>query len=84
MDLFNKGFFAFAAYNAGPAQIANLRREAAAQGLNPNIWFNNVERVASERIGLQTVNYVGNIYKYYIAYQLAMADLEARKKARGT
>ncbi len=82
MDKLNKGLFAFASYNAGPARIASLRKEAAKRGLDPNVWFNNVEIVASEKIGRETVTYVANIYKYYIAYKLITEDLEARKKAR--
>src|SRR5262249_7144039 len=57
-------FFAFASYNAGPGKVASLRREAKAQGLDPNKWFNNVELVAAKRIGRETVTYVSNIYKY--------------------
>ena len=82
MDKLNKGLFAFASYNAGPARIASLRKEAAKRGLDPNVWFNNVEIVASEKIGRETVTYVANIYKYYIAYKLITEDAEARKKAR--
>ena len=70
MDKLNKGLFAFAAYNAGPGRIQSLRKEAAKRGLDPNKWFNNVEIVASEKIGRETVTYVSNIYKYYIAYKL--------------
>ena len=80
MDALNKGLFAFAAYNAGPARIRQLRAEAAKRGLNSNLWFNNVERIASERIGRETVTYVSNIYKYYIAYRLAMDEMEQRKQ----
>jgi membrane-bound lytic murein transglycosylase MltF len=80
MDPLNKGLFAFAAYNAGPNRIKQLRSEAAKRGLNPNLWFNHVERIASERIGRETVTYVSNIYKYYIAYRLAMEELEQRKQ----
>jgi membrane-bound lytic murein transglycosylase MltF len=82
MDRLNRGLFAFAAYNAGPARIAGLRKEAAKRGLDPNVWFNNVEVVASEKIGRETVTYVSNIYKYYIAYKLITEDFEARQKAR--
>jgi membrane-bound lytic murein transglycosylase MltF len=82
MDRLNKGLFAFAAYNAGPGRVRQLRKEAASRGLNPNIWFNNVERVASERIGRETVTYVGNIYKYYVAYRLALDELEERRKVK--
>jgi membrane-bound lytic murein transglycosylase MltF len=70
IDDLNKGLFAFAAYNAGPATVASLRAEAARRHLDPNVWFNNVELVAAEKIGRQTVSYVRNIYKYYIAYKL--------------
>jgi membrane-bound lytic murein transglycosylase MltF len=70
----DKGLFAFAAYNAGPARIRSLRNEAAARGLDANVWFNNVERIASERIGRETVTYVSNIYKYYVAYLLVQGE----------
>jgi membrane-bound lytic murein transglycosylase MltF len=78
MDRLNKGLFAFASYNAGPGRIRGLRAEARRQGLDPNVWFNNVERVASARIGRETVQYVSNIYKYYVAYQLACAENPGR------
>jgi len=83
MDRLNKGLFAFASYNAGPARIRQLRRLAAARGLDPNIWFNNVERIASEKIGRETVQYVSNIYKYYVAYTLAAGELAERQKSKG-
>ncbi len=70
MDDLNKILFAFAAYNAGPGRVRQLRKQAAAQGLNPNVWTENVEMVAAARIGPETVTYVSNIYKYYIAYKL--------------
>ncbi len=69
MDELNSNLFAIAAYNAGPARVAKLRKEAASKGLDPDVWFNNVEVVASLRIGRETVQYVGNIYKYYIVYK---------------
>jgi membrane-bound lytic murein transglycosylase MltF len=81
MTRVNKGLFAFASYNAGPARIRQLRQEAAKRGLDPNVWFNNVEVVAAERIGSETVTYVSNIYKYYVAYTLVSEDM-ARQKAR--
>jgi membrane-bound lytic murein transglycosylase MltF len=81
MTKLDKALFAFASYNAGPARIQRLRQEAARRGLNPNIWFNNVEYVAAEKIGRETVTYVSNIYKYYIAYQLIMESQLARKAA---
>ena len=83
MDRVNKMLFAFAAYNAGPGRIAQLRRETAERGLDPNVWFNNVEIVTARRIGAQTVQYVSNIYKYYVAYKLITDAEEERAKAMG-
>jgi membrane-bound lytic murein transglycosylase MltF len=83
MDRLNKGLFTFASYNAGPARVRQLRKEAQAEGLDPNVWFNNVEHIAAKRIGRETVTYVSNIYKYYVAYTLAMEQLLERKKASG-
>jgi membrane-bound lytic murein transglycosylase MltF len=86
MDELNKGLMTLASYNAGPGRLRQLRREAEKRGLNPNVWFGNVERVASERVGRETVQYVGNIYKYYVAYRLALEQREERDKlkTRGT
>jgi membrane-bound lytic murein transglycosylase MltF len=72
----------FAAYNAGPGRVSQLRREAAKRGLDPNVWFGNVERIASERIGRETVTYVSNIYKYYVAYRLLSAQMDRRNAAK--
>ena len=82
MDKLNKGLFAFAAYNAGPGRISQLRSQAAKRGLNPNVWFNNVEVIAAEKIGRETVTYVSNIYKYYIAYKLITEEMEDRRKMK--
>jgi membrane-bound lytic murein transglycosylase MltF len=68
--------FSFAAYNAGPARVAKLRKEAAAMGLDPNRWFYNVEVVAAKRIGRETVNYVRNIFKYHVVYRQSLAQGE--------
>ncbi len=81
IDPQNKLLLSFAAYNAGPAKIAKLRNEAAAQGLDPNKWFRNVERVAAKRIGRETVQYVSNIYKYWIAYSMIVERDKTRQKA---
>jgi len=78
----DKELFAFASYNAGPAKVASLRRQAASSGLNANKWFNNVELIAAKRIGRETVTYVSNIYKYYLAYQLMAQGQENRQAAR--
>ena len=80
MDNLNKALMTFAAYNAGPSRLRQLGREAKERGLDPNVWFGNVERVASERIGRETVTYVSNIYKYYITYRL-LTDQRARRDA---
>lgn len=72
IDPLNKTLLAFASYNAGPNRIASLREKAREEGLNPNIWFNNVELLVAKDVGQVTVTYVGNVYKYYIAYKLAL------------
>jgi len=82
MDALDKGLFAFASYNAGPARIRQLREQAAKRGLDPNRWFNNVELVAAESIGRETVQYVANIYKYYLAYQMAVEQMKQRESAK--
>jgi membrane-bound lytic murein transglycosylase MltF len=82
MDDLNKALFTFAAYNAGAGRVRQLRSEAEKRGLNPNIWFGNVEQIASERIGRETVTYVANIFKYYIAYRLVVEETERRKAAK--
>ncbi len=80
LDALNRGLFALASYNAGPNRIARLREKAAAQGYDPNLWFNNVEHVVAKEVGREPVRYVSNIFKYYIAYQGSMKSLEARKE----
>ena len=82
MTPLNKGLMTFAAYNAGPGRLRQLRREAEKKGLDPNVWFGNVERIASERIGRETVTYVSNIYKYYVAYRLLSDQIERRAAAK--
>jgi membrane-bound lytic murein transglycosylase MltF len=82
MDDLNKGLMTLASYNAGPGRIRQLRAETARRGLDPHVWFGNVERVVSERIGRETVQYVSNIYKYYVAYRLVQARDAARERAK--
>jgi membrane-bound lytic murein transglycosylase MltF len=82
IDRFNQTLFAFAAYNAGPARIRKLRDKAAQQGYNPNVWFDNVEVIAAREIGHETVQYVANILKYYIAYRLTSRQQTERAEAR--
>jgi membrane-bound lytic murein transglycosylase MltF len=81
MTKLDKALFAFASYNAGAGRISQLRKEAAKRGLDPNVWFHNVEYVAAEKIGAETVTYVSNIYKYFIAYHLIMEAKAEKEQA---
>jgi membrane-bound lytic murein transglycosylase MltF len=80
MDRLNRGLFALASYNAGPAKVARLRNRAEQLGLDPNVWFRNVELIAAREVGRETVDYVANIYKYYTVYS-AIAE---RRGSRGS
>jgi len=82
IDPLNRQLFAFAAYNAGPTRMQQLRREAAARGLDANKWFANVELVAAKRIGRETVQFVSNVFEYYIAYKLSVERTEEREAAK--
>jgi membrane-bound lytic murein transglycosylase MltF len=81
MTQLDKALFTFASYNAGPGRVRQLRQEAAKRGLDPNVWFQNVEYIAAEKVGQETVTYVSNIYKYYIAYRLVLESRDATKEA---
>ena len=78
----DRPLFAFASYNAGQGNIARMRRLAAERGLDDNQWFNNVELVVADKIGIETTTYVRNIYKYYVAYKLTLEAQTAARKAR--
>ena len=82
IDQVTRTLFTFASYNAGPNRIVRLRRQAADEGLNPNKWFGNVELEVAKDIGEETVTYVDNIYKYYVAYKLAAERKEQQEKAK--
>jgi len=82
MDPVNKMLFAFASYNAGASKIQKARVTAKKRGMNPNRWFYNVALVVGEQIGREPVQYVSNIYKYYIAYKLLTETLEAKEAAK--
>lgn len=82
MNRLNQALFSFAAYNAGPAKVARLRKEASELGLDPNVWFNSVELVAASRIGRETVQYVSNIFKYYTAYKIVSEREQAASQAK--
>jgi membrane-bound lytic murein transglycosylase MltF len=77
----NKTLFTFAAYNAGQNRIVRIRKQAQQVGLDANKWFGNVEFLAAKEIGQENVEYVSNIYKYYVAYKMAFAQEKARKAA---
>jgi membrane-bound lytic murein transglycosylase MltF len=81
-DELNRTLFAFAAYNAGPNRIAKLRTVATERGLNPDVWFDNVEVIVSEKVGRETTTYVRNIVKYYLSYKLTVQMQEEQRKAR--
>ena len=78
----NRALFAFASYNCGAGNVQKARAEAVKRGLDPDKWFNNVEVVIADRIGIETTTYVRNIYKYYVAYRLTAEAEQAARKAR--
>jgi membrane-bound lytic murein transglycosylase MltF len=78
----NRTLFAFASYNCGPGNVSKMRKEAEKRGLDPNVWFNNVEVVTAEKIGLETTTYVRNIFKYYVAYKLETDARAQREKVK--
>jgi membrane-bound lytic murein transglycosylase MltF len=80
IDALNRTLFVFAGYNAGPNRIGKLRKQAAEAGLNPNLWFGNVELMVAKDVGQETVTYVSNIYKYYVSYKMTIQQAELRKK----
>ena len=82
LDDKNRTLMAFAAYNAGPGNLRKFRQLAEKSGLDPNVWFHNVEEAAAKVVGRETVQYVSNIYKYYVAYSLATESAAERQKAK--
>ncbi len=82
IDKLNRTLFAFASYNAGPAKVSRLRAKAKEQGLDPNLWFDNVEVIAARDIGRETVQYVSNIFKYYVAYKFEAERGKAEAAAK--
>lgn len=71
-----------AGYNAGPNRIQQLRKKAESMGLDPNVWFFNVERAALAEGVTQPVHYVANIHKYFVAYKLSLDTLLRREAER--
>ena len=82
IDPVDKTLMVFASYNAGPNRIARLRQQAQEEGHDPNKWFGNVELLVAKEIGQETVTYVSNIYKYYVAYKLAFEQSDTKQKAK--
>jgi membrane-bound lytic murein transglycosylase MltF len=82
LDPLDKTLITFAAYNAGPARIIRLRKQAASEGLDPNKWFGNVELMVAKDVGQETVRYVANIDKYYVAYKLALEQSQRTQQAK--
>lgn len=72
---------AWAAYNAGPAAIGKARARARQMGLDPDVWFDNVEIAAARLLGREPVRYVANVYRYYVAYRLLWVQAEGRREA---
>ena len=84
MGKLQQWLFALAAYNAGPARVQRLRDLAAAEGHDPNLWLDNVELIAARKIGRETVRYVRNVFKYYVAYRMAWEDRAQRQSLSST
>jgi membrane-bound lytic murein transglycosylase MltF len=82
LDEMNRTLLAIAAYNAGPAKITKCRQTAKEMGYDPNTWFRNVEVATAKLVGRETTQYVANIYKYYVAYRLASAQLQSRQQKK--
>lgn len=82
LDEQNRTLFAIAAYNAGPTRISRLRRQAGRQGLDPDLWFDNVEIAAGRALGREPVLYVRDVFKYYAAYTLQLETRAERAAAR--
>ena len=75
MTTLNQGLFSIAAYNAGPARIHGLRRDAPEKGLDPNVWFGQVEQIAPR----ETIQYVANVFKNKITYNEYLRQQELKK-----
>jgi membrane-bound lytic murein transglycosylase MltF len=80
LDPTNKTLMVFASCNAGPTRIVRLRKKAASEGLDPNQWFGNVELVVAKNVGQETVQYVSNIYKYYVACKLTLQEAKVQNE----
>ena len=70
--------FVLASYNAGPGNIAKARTRARQMGLDPNRWFRNVELATLKVVSQEPVQYVTNINKYYLLYNLHFRKQDLR------
>ncbi|WP_047396589.1 transglycosylase SLT domain-containing protein [Chitinibacter sp. ZOR0017] len=77
----NQLYFMIAAYNAGEGRLEQLRRQAKAKGLDPNVWVGNVEKIALSTVSKGMVDYVSTVNRYYLAYQAAERARQKQKKA---
>lgn len=82
IDPVNSVLLSFAAYNAGPNRIQKLQTEAENRGLESDVWFNNMEVIVAENIGWETVQYVNNIYKYYLAFRDIRLKIKEKKEIK--
>jgi len=81
IDPLDRHLLAFAAYNAGPGNLARARRKARALGFDPNRWFGHVEIGMYRAVSGEPVSYVRNIYKYYVTYKRLEATRRERERA---
>ncbi len=93
-NLENKLWFSLASYNAGIGHLYDARRLAKQLGLDPDIWFGNVEvamlKLSEPRYfnkarygyvrGAEPVEYVRNIRQLYLAYtDIKPGDISNRR-----
>lgn len=64
-DSLERGNFILACYNAGIGNIQKARTKAEKKGMNPDIWFDNVENCAPK----QTYHFVREITERYSLYK---------------
>ena len=75
--------------DGGGVRVVHLNHRVVARverQLDPNQWFDNVEVIVAEKVGRETVQYVGNIFKYYLTYRwinTADAERAAARRASG-
>lgn len=73
---FDRLMLLLASYNAGPVRLKSLRAKSA----DPNVWYESVEWAVWKSVGLETVQYVRNVHRYYIAFKEAYDATSQRKK----